>query len=120
MSKITSYRDLRVWQAGFQLGLKVCQRAVTFPKYEQFGLASQMRRSAVSVACNVAEGYGRGSRVDYLRFLKIARGSLFELETQVELADALEYFGSKPPDELRTLMVDCTMLLSGLIRRLEA
>ncbi|MEQ8846028.1 MAG: four helix bundle protein [Phycisphaerales bacterium] len=114
---INSYRDLEVWQRAFALCDTVYEISGNWPNDERFGLTAQARRSAVSVASNIAEGYGRGSRQDYLRFLKIARGSLFELETQLLLVDQR---GWMVEDE------DCFMLcssvgqmLSALIRKLE-
>jgi four helix bundle protein len=98
---VTSYKELRVWQEGLALSLLVYRLGAKFSKGEQFGLTSQVRRSAVSVPSNIAEGYGRGSRVEYLRFLKIARGSLFELE------------------KVEASITVCNKLLAGLIRRLE-
>ncbi len=90
MTKIESYRDLNVWQDAMTLAEAVYRETKSFPKEEQFGLVSQMRRAAVSISSNIAEGWGRGSTQDYLRFLRIARGSLKEVETQVILSTRLE------------------------------
>ncbi|MDP1663006.1 MAG: four helix bundle protein [Phycisphaerales bacterium] len=117
--KIESYRDLRVWQAAFALSVEVYQLTAVFPKSEQFALTSQLRRSSISVPSNIAEGYGRGSRADYLRFLKIARGSLYEMETQLRLAEAVGFAKSGALRKVEPLVIDCAMLLAGLVRRLE-
>jgi four helix bundle protein len=118
-SKITSFRDLKVWQESFALAVWSCRMVGGFPRSEQFALATQLRRSAVSVPSNIAEGYGRGSRVEYLRFLKIARGSLFELETQVAIAVELGYVHGTAKKETDERIIACSKLLAGLIRRLE-
>ena len=83
---IKSYRDLFVWQKAMELVTAVYAIPKVFPKEEQYGLTAQIRRSAVSVPSNIAEGYGRNSTLDYTRFLQIARGSLYELQTQLEIA----------------------------------
>jgi four helix bundle protein len=86
-----SYQDLRVWQAGITLvedTYRICKR---FPKHELYGLASQMTRAAVSIPANIAEGYGRIHRGDYLRYLSVANGSLKEWETEIVIAGRLGY-----------------------------
>lgn len=91
----------------------------TSPPEERFGLTSQLRRSAVSVASNIAEGYGRGSRQDYLRFLRTARGSICELDTQLHFAHDLGYLAAPKGEELAELIRASEMVLAGLIRSLE-
>lgn len=86
---VRSYEDLRVWQEGISLCEHVYALTRAFPSSEQFGLTSQLRRAAVSVPSNIAEGWGRGSRQDYLRFLRIARGSLFEIRTQLVISERI-------------------------------
>ena len=90
MAGISSYRDLRVWQEGMSLVEQCYRLTATFPKDELFGLSSQIKRAAMSVPANKAEGYGRGSTRSYVHFLKIARGSLCELETHLLLVTKLE------------------------------
>lgn len=87
-----------------------------FPSHERFGLVQQMQRAAMSVPSNIAEGYGRGGDAEFRRFLHIARGSLFELETQLIVADRLGY-GSR--SDLEPLIEKVFALLSGLLRKLE-
>jgi four helix bundle protein len=94
MDKIKSYRDLQIWQKAVDLAVHVYQITETFPKSEVYGLASQMRRAAVSVASNIAEGHSR-SQAELSRFLSIARGSLAELETQLEIAQRIGYLLQK-------------------------
>ena len=89
-----SFRDLVVWQRAITLTLEVYKLTATFPDSERFGLTNQLRRAAVSVASNIAEGYGRSSKGEYIQFLGHARGSISEVETQLVIARGLE-FGSK-------------------------
>ncbi len=91
MAQIASYRDLLVWQQAMDLTVLVCECSRDWPADERFGLTSQARRAAVSVAANIAEGYGRENRPSYLNFLKIAQGSLKELETHIVLAERLSF-----------------------------
>ncbi len=88
---IHSHRDLIVWQRAMQLVIHLYKFTEKFPSSEKFGLISQMRRCAVSIPSNIAEGRKRGSRKDYKQFLLIAYGSGAELETQLEIAQALKY-----------------------------
>jgi four helix bundle protein len=103
-----------VWRKAKALAVDVYRATDRFPKHEIFGLTSQMRRAAVSVASNIAEGQGRGTKPDFAKFLCIARGSLLELETQLEIAVEL---GMGNADELRKLSEDCYKTL-GLFNRL--
>lgn len=89
--RIDSYRDLKVWQRAMDLVQLIYTLTRAFPKTEMYGLGMQMRRSAVSVPSNVAEGHARSSTGDYIRFLSIASASLAELETQILIAQRLEY-----------------------------
>lgn len=117
--QIKSYRDLVAWQKAFELGLAVYGATKSFPAEERFGLTSQLRRGAISVASNIAEGYGRASRTDYVRFLKVARGALYELETQLLFA---KEFGYLKPERLRSIQStadECSRVLGGLINRLS-
>ena len=86
---LKNYRDLKVWQKSYTFCLQIYQETRKLPNEEKFGLTSQIRRSAVSIPSNIAEGYGRKTTADYLRFLSIAYGSLCELETQIMLAGDL-------------------------------
>ena len=86
-----TFRDLLVWQKSMNFVTQVYKISKSFPPEENFGLTSQIRRCAVSIPSNISEGYGRESLNDYLRFLNIAMASLFELQTQLEIAYNLEY-----------------------------
>lgn len=95
MAAITSFRDLRVWQAGMSLVEQVYKMTGRFPKSEMYGLSSQMQRAAVSIPSNIAEGYVRESTKEYLQHLSIAQASLAELSTQVEIAARLTYISAQ-------------------------
>lgn len=114
---IKTYRDLIAWQRSMQLAKEVYLATVCMPDTERFGLTMQMRRAAVSIPSNIAEGYARESSTDYIRFLKIARGSLAELQTQLEIAEQLGML--KPGDGLPQLHLETDRILQGLIRSLQ-
>jgi four helix bundle protein len=92
--RVQSYRDLRVWQTAVDLTLEVYRITESFPTSERFGLTSQLRRAAVSVASNIAEGHARSSRGEYSNSLSIARGSAIEVEVQLFLAEQIGYVQS--------------------------
>lgn len=117
-SEIKTYRDLVAWQKAMQLAKEVYRATTTMPDNERFGLTAQMRRAAVPVPSNIAEGYGRQSLPDYQRFLRTARGSLMELQTQLLLSQRLEFLRVSPT---RAALVEETdRVLQGLIRSLES
>ncbi len=118
-SGITTHRDLLAWQKAFALGLGVYELTVDFPADERFGLVSQLRRASVSVASNIAEGYGRGTTSDYLRFLRMARGSLYEIDTQLGFALELGYITGVAYERLQAELEESGRLLGGLIRSVE-
>ena len=89
--KTKSFKDLVVWQKSYKLVLEIYKVTKAFPKSESYALSQQMRKAAVSIPSNIAEGYGRKHRVEYNQFLSVAYGSLLELETQYLLAIDLEY-----------------------------
>lgn len=90
-----SYRDLKVWQRSIELSVSVYRLTSGFPREEVYGLTSQLRRCSVSIASNLAEGYGRASKGEYRQFVGMARGSVLELQTQLVIASALG-FGKEP------------------------
>ena len=114
---VRTFRDLIAWQRSKTLALHVYRETQAMPREEQSGLTNQMRRAAVSIPSNIAEGHGRQSRADYLKYLRIARGSLMELDTQYELATELEML---PGDAaVRELIRETDRVLQGLIRSLQ-
>ena len=113
------YRDLVVWQKALELVTQVYAETAAFPREELFGLTSQMRRAAVSVPSNIAEGQGRLSRGEFQQFLGNARGSLLELETQIEIAARLGLLGREKADHLLERSRGVNRMLNGLITSLR-
>jgi four helix bundle protein len=116
---LRSYRDLKVWQAGMRLVVLTYRTTRQFPKCELYGLTSQMRRSAVSIPANVAEGYGRSHRGDYLRYLSVANGSLKELETELLIAARLGFVTRAQARELSEIADELGRMLGSLTRSLS-
>ena len=115
-----SYRDLIAWQKAKTLALDVYRCTNEFPKAEIYGLTSQMRRAAVSVPSNIAEGKGRHSQRELLQFLYCARGSLLELRTQMEIAHDLGYLDPVLFKQLEVKMDQLGRILNGLINRFQS
>jgi four helix bundle protein len=120
MSEIVSYRDLRVWQEAMNLAEAVYRSWGKSHPFELRGLADQMRRAATSVPANIAEGYGRDSTGSYLQFLKVARGSLKELETHVLLAQRVGPFDRGQAEPLLSKSESIGKMLNSLIRSIQA
>ncbi len=116
---IKTYRDLLVWQKSMAMVTVVYKLVKSFPKEELYALANQIKRSAVSVPSNIAEGFGRGSTNDYIRFLKIAAGSLYELQTQLEIAVNLSYLDKDDFEQIYKSSIEVEKMLSSLIRKLS-
>jgi len=114
-----TYRDLLVWQKAMSLVTEIYRASKSFPQIEAYGLTSQLRRCAVSIPSNMAEGYGRHSTQEYLRFLHIAAGSLYELQTQVEISRNLGYLDRSETERLYALSREIERMLSSLIRKLN-
>lgn len=115
-----SYRDLIAWQKAKRLALDIYVCTREFPKHETYGLVSQMRRAAVSVPSNIAEGKGRRSHKELVQFLYRARGSLLELETQLDIAHELGYVNETVFARLEELTREEGRILNGLVNRFEA
>jgi four helix bundle protein len=119
ISMVKSFRDLLVWQRAIQLSVAIYRLTQGFPREEIYGMTSQMRRSAVSVPSNIAEGHGRLSTGEYRQFLGIARGSNFELQTQLEIARALEFGNSKLLDEAEGLSHEVGKMIHGILEGIK-
>src|SRR5689334_15110274 len=115
---IRSYRDLIAWQKGMDLVEMVYRNSDNWPKAEHYGLINQVRRAAVSVPANIAEGQGRASTKEYLHHLSIARGSLLEVETHLLIAQRLGYLPNESADSLLVQAAEVSRLISGLSRSL--
>jgi four helix bundle protein len=114
---VRKHKELRVWQDAMMLVERIYAVTSSFPDQERFGLTSQMRRAAVSVPSNIAEGVARATLADYLRFLVMARGSLSELDTQMDIGIRLEYFHTD--SELDELVDRTFARLNALIRSID-
>jgi four helix bundle protein len=114
-----NYRDLVVWQRSMQLVEEIYRCTKTFPREELFGLTTQMRRSAISVPSNIAEGKGRFSHKELIQFLFHARGSLLELQTQISIAERLAYLPAPDARKLHDESAAIGRLLNGLIQRFK-
>jgi len=116
---IKSYKDLFVWQRSMDLVESVYRITEKLPSKEQFGLISQMRRAVVSIPSNIAEGYGRQSTGSYAQFLSIARGSLLELETQIELCIRIKYIQQIDVEKILNEIIEINKMLSSLITKIK-
>ncbi|MDD3662384.1 MAG: four helix bundle protein [Candidatus Pacebacteria bacterium] len=114
-----TYKDLIVWQKGVQLVVLIYKLLNNFPKEEVFGLSSQIKRSAISIPSNIAEGKMRGSNNEFKRFLLIAYGSGAELETQIEISKKLEKTKKLDYKEIDELLLEIMKILNKLIKELE-
>jgi len=113
-----TFRDLIAWQLAKALARQVYEITRKFPSEEKFGLVVQLRRAAVSIPSNIAEGRGRGTKKDFAHFLMQARGSLYELETQIELANELQYLSQSASVRLLEACNELSRVLNGLINSL--
>jgi four helix bundle protein len=118
MSNIKSYKDLIVWQKAMILVKIVYSVTKKYPKDEMYGLTSQLRRAAVSVACNIAEGQARNSTGEFKQFLGVSRGSLAETETLLLLSSDLNLISSVELEEITKITDEVGKLLSGLLKSL--
>ena len=118
--KISGYRDLNVWNLGMQISEQVYQLTRDFPNEERYGLTSQIRRAAVSVPANIAEGHAKGFTKDYLRHLAFAIGSLAEVETFLELSVRLGFLAPQVSNKLNDLIGEERRMLRGLQRSLRS
>jgi four helix bundle protein len=114
------FRNLKVWEKGHASRLAVYKATGVFPRQEMFGLTSQMRRSASSIPCNIAEGCGRGSSGDFGRFLQIAMGSASELEYQTILARDLHYLSTQEQEVLTRATIEVKRMLASLIQKVNS
>jgi four helix bundle protein len=116
---VQDYRQLEVWQEAMNLVTLIYRSTAGFPREEAYGLTNQLRRAAVSVPSNIAEGQGRRSTKEFLNHLSVARGSLLEVQTQVEIGSRLQYVTADQVSHLEREIGTVVRLLNGLIRSLE-
>jgi four helix bundle protein len=110
-----SYQDLRAWQLGMDVARAIHIVTRDFPKNELYGITAQLRRASVSIPSNIAEGQGRAHRREFEHFLSHARGSLYEVETQLRLSRDFEYLHASDYDKLTSLTRELGRVLNGLI-----
>jgi four helix bundle protein len=118
--QIQSHRDLNIWQLGMEIAEAIYELTKSFPPDERFGLTSQMRRAAISIPANIAEGNARSSTKEYLQHLSIAIGSLAELETFMDLSIRLEYRNPSQTAFLLEMIIHERKMLRGLQRSLRS
>lgn len=119
MNKIRSYQDLIVWQRSVDLVVKIYELTDPFPTEERFGLTSQIRRSAVSIPSNIAEGQARNTKATFANHVDIALGSADELETQLTIALKINYITQNNFDDLISELTEIIRMLYGLLCRLR-
>ena len=114
-----SYQDLFAWKKAIELVTKIYEATKAFPKEELYGLTSQIRRAAVSIPSNIAEGQGRLTKGEFQQFLGHARGSLLEVETQIVIALNLHYLTQEQTDELFDISAEVGRVLNGVLRSIR-
>ncbi len=117
---VNSYKNLIVWQKAVELVTAVYEITRSFPPSELYGLMSQLRRAAVSIPSNIAEGQGRATKGEFLQFLCHARGSIFEVETQLVIAAKLGYISNETEERLNSKTTEVARILNGLLTSLGA
>jgi len=116
---INSYHDLEVWKKAMELVTDVYKITRTFAKEEIYGLTSQLRRASVSVPANIAEGWGRGTTREYIHFLRIARGSLLELETLMTISHNIGYVNAQIQEPILQKIQEISKMINALIKSLQ-
>lgn len=118
-TKINSFKDLRTWQKSMSFIDEVYSLTKTFPSKEQFGLTSQLNRAAVSIACNIAEGWGRESKKSFIQFLRISKGSLFEVDTLLFISVNQKYLDDTKYKELSIQIDEIGKMINSFIFSIE-
>jgi len=116
---INSYHDLEVWKKAMELVTNIYEVTRTFAKEELYGLTSQLRRASVSVPANIAEGWGRGTTGEYIQFLRIARGSLLEVETLMTISSNLGYVNTPDQTPIAQKIEEINKMINALIKSLK-
>lgn len=117
--KSRNFRELIVWQKAMDLTIEIYSLVKSLPREETYGLSDQMRRAAISIPSNIAEGEGRDSDKDLSRFLSISRGSLWELSTQIEICERLGYLDRKRTENAHLLIIEIGKMIKSLADTLE-
>jgi len=116
MTQINTYKDFKIWQKGMEIVEEIYTLSSKFPDHEKYGLSNQIRKSAISIPSNIAEGWGRQSSKSFSYFLKISRASLFEMETQIEIAKRLNYISIEETDNIKELIDHEGKMINSLIK----
>lgn len=116
---MADYKNLVIWQKAFDLAMMIYDVADQFPVHEKYGLANQIERAAVSIPSNIAEGYGRSSDKEFYYFLNVARGSLYEVQTQLYIAMGRNYIDAEKAEKINAAIDALGRMISGFLRRLE-
>jgi four helix bundle protein len=116
---MNDYKNLKIWQKSVDLAVSIYNVTKIFPREEQYGLTSQIRRSAVSVPSNIAEGSGRNSKKEFMNFLSISHGSSYELETQLLIASRVGYLGQDEYQNIANDLIEIQKMNSGLKKSLK-
>ncbi len=116
---IKTFKELLVWQKAFDLSLEIYRLTGGFPKHELFGLSAELRKTARSIVCNIAEGHARKRTLEYIHFLRISSGSAAELETQILLAKRLGYFDENVAAGISDKLAEVERMLDALVRSLK-
>jgi four helix bundle protein len=119
MSTIKSYKDLLVWQKGIVIVKEIYLLCSDLPKDEMYGLQSQMKRASISIPSNIAEGYGRNYTQNYIQFLRMARGSLLELETQIIISKELGFIKTDKFNQIINLITEENKMLNAFIKAIR-
>ena len=120
MPIIRDFYNMTVWQKSHALTLQIYKITQDFPKDEQYGLTSQMRRAVMSIPTNIAEGSGRGTNGDFVRFMQISMGSAAELKYQLFLARDLQYISIEQYQSLKAMVVEIKMMLASFMKRIQS
>ncbi|MCL5036603.1 MAG: four helix bundle protein [Chloroflexi bacterium] len=113
------HKDLEVWKKSINFVVKIYEITGRFPENEKYGIIAQLRRAAVSIPSNIAEGAARKTRAEYIQFLYIARGSINEIDTQIEIVKRLNYINEEKYTEVINLLDEISRLVNGLIKSLK-
>ncbi|RQV95178.1 MAG: four helix bundle protein [Calditrichaeota bacterium] len=113
-----SFRDLKIWGKAILLVKEIYKLTNSFPTNEAYGLTQQIRRAVISIPSNIAEGYGRNSTQDYIRFLRISKGSLYEVIAQLEIAVALDYLESNDTISINMLCTELDKMIQSMINKI--
>lgn len=118
-NKIISYKDLIAWQKGIELTTIIYKTLSSFPVEEKYGLISQISRSATSIPANIAEGWGRDSSQNFINYLKIAKGSLYELETHLIVSKNINYISAETLEDVQIKIDEISKIINGLIKSIQ-